>query len=75
MRISFLFLQEVVLSVMCETGEILDGFDALNTEGAIIYAWNYCFSPSSGNANVCLCSLAIKKSFFLLLRMVLSLYV
>lgn len=37
---------------MCQTGEIVDGFDAVKTEGTIIYAWSYCFSLSSGNGNI-----------------------
>lgn len=37
---------------MYHTGEIVERFDAQNTKGTIIYAWNYCFSPSRGNGNI-----------------------
>lgn len=52
LKVLFLFLQEVVLSIMCQTGGIVDAFDAQNTEGTIIYVWNYCFSLSNGNGNI-----------------------
>lgn len=52
LKILFLFPQEVVLSIMCQTGGIVDGFDAQNSECTIIYAWNYWFSPSSGKGKV-----------------------
>lgn len=48
----FVSLRSCVLSIMYQTGEIVDGFDAQITEGTIIYVWNYSFSPSSGNGSI-----------------------